>query len=110
MPLNSEESTSVHHYPPRKKMIELKLLRLYYLIILQFLLIIEKKKFYGLIFYFFLCDCFSKWTGAFAIPDQEPSTIAKLIVNESICRFVTPLQLHFDQGRSIEFNLYKDML
>lgn len=34
-----------------------------------------------------ICDCFSKWTEAFAIPDQESSTIAKIIVNEFICRF-----------------------
>lgn len=38
-----------------------------------------------------ICDCFSKWTEAFAIPDQESSTIAKIIVNEFICRFGTPL-------------------
>lgn len=55
-------------------------------------------------------DCFSKWTVAFAIPDQESSTIVKVLVNKFICRFGTPLQLHSDQRRSFESNLFKDML
>ena len=56
-----------------------------------------------------LCDCFTKWTEAFAIPDQESSTITKTIVNEFICRFGTPLQIHSDQGRSFEAKLFQDL-
>ncbi|KAK3083019.1 hypothetical protein FSP39_011806 [Pinctada imbricata] len=56
-----------------------------------------------------LCDSFTKWTEAFAIPDQEASTITKVFVNEFICRFGTPLQLHSDQGRSFEAKLFQDM-
>lgn len=57
-----------------------------------------------------LCDCFSKWTEAFAMPDQEYLTITKILVNESICRYGTPLQFHSDQGRSFEAKLFRDML
>ncbi|CAG2239793.1 unnamed protein product [Mytilus edulis] len=56
-----------------------------------------------------LCDCFSKWTEAYAIPDQESLTIARTIVNEFICRFGSPLQLHSDQGRSFEAKLFQDL-
>ena len=56
-----------------------------------------------------LCDCFTKWTEAYAIPDQESLTIAKIIVDEFICRFGTPLQIHSDQGRSFEAKLFQDL-
>ncbi|CAG2204118.1 unnamed protein product [Mytilus edulis] len=56
-----------------------------------------------------LCDCFSKWTEAYAIPDQESLTIARTIVNEFICRFGSPLQLHSDQERSFEAKLFQDL-
>ncbi|CAC5383301.1 unnamed protein product [Mytilus coruscus] len=56
-----------------------------------------------------LCDCFTKWTEAYAIPDQESLTIARTILNEFICRFGSPLQLHFDQGRSFEAKLFQDL-
>ena len=48
-----------------------------------------------------LCDCFTKWTEAYPIPDQESLTIARTIVNEFISRFGTPLQIHSDQGKII---------
>lgn len=56
-----------------------------------------------------LCDCFSKWTEAYALPNQESSTITRTIVNEFICRFGTPLQIHSDQGRSFEAKLFTDL-
>lgn len=69
------------------------------------LLLTEKGNKYVLVIY----DCFSKWTEAFSTPDQESCAVSNIIVNEFICRFGTPLQLHSDQGRSFEFNL-RDML
>lgn len=56
-----------------------------------------------------LADCFTKWTEAYAIPDQESLTITRVIVNEFISRFGVPLQLHSDQGRSFEAKLFKDL-
>lgn len=49
-----------------------------------------------------ICDCFSKWIDAFVIPDQASPTITRILVDEFICRYGTPLQLHSDQGRSFE--------
>ncbi|CAC5379299.1 unnamed protein product [Mytilus coruscus] len=56
-----------------------------------------------------LCDFFTKWTKAYAIPDQESLTIALTILNEFICMFGSLLQLHSDQGRSFEANLFQDL-
>lgn len=56
-----------------------------------------------------MVDCFSKWTEAVALPDQEASTVAKAFVDTIICHFGTPLQIHTDQGRNFESNLFKEM-
>ncbi|KAJ8983250.1 hypothetical protein NQ317_008860 [Molorchus minor] len=42
-------------------------------------------------------DYFSKWVEAYALPNQEASTIADVLVKEWICRFGVPLELHSDQ-------------
>ncbi|XP_050710863.1 protein NYNRIN-like isoform X1 [Eriocheir sinensis] len=46
-------------------------------------------------------DYFTKWPEAYAIPDQEATTIAKVLVVE-FCRFGVPNELHSDQGRNFE--------
>ena len=37
-------------------------------------------------------------------------TIVKVLVNEFICRFGTPLQLHSDQGSTFESKIFREML
>lgn len=56
-----------------------------------------------------ICDEFTKWTEAIAMPNQEAQTIARAFVNEFVCRFGTPLQLHTDQGRNFESTLLKQV-
>jgi hypothetical protein len=56
-----------------------------------------------------LTDCFTKWTEAFAIPDQEALTIAKTLVNKFVCRFGTPLQIHSDQGTNFGSRVFQQM-
>lgn len=56
-----------------------------------------------------ITDMFTKWTEAVAIPTQESTTVAKALVDNFICRFGSPLQLHSDQGRNFESNLFKDV-
>ncbi|KAL3871559.1 hypothetical protein ACJMK2_039717 [Sinanodonta woodiana] len=56
-----------------------------------------------------LCDCFTKWTEAIPLPDQEALTVTKAFVNEFVCRFGTPLQLHSDQGRCFESKIFRGM-
>ncbi|KAK3106610.1 hypothetical protein FSP39_023509 [Pinctada imbricata] len=56
-----------------------------------------------------ICDLFTKWTEAFAIPNQEASTVARVMIDEFICRFGTPLQIHSDQGRTFESQIFQGM-
>ena len=54
-------------------------------------------------------DQFSKWMEAYAIHDQTAETVAHKIVYEFISRFGTPLDLHSDQGRNYESNLFRSV-
>jgi hypothetical protein len=55
-------------------------------------------------------DYFTKCPEAYAIPNQEASTIAEALVTNFFCRFGTPMELHSDQGRNIESRLLQDYL
>ena len=53
-----------------------------------------------------VCDYFTRWTEAFAIPNQEATTIAEVLVEQVFCRFGCPNQLHSDQGRNFESEVF----
>ena len=54
-------------------------------------------------------DYFTKWMEAYAIPDQQAETVATKIVEEFVCRFGVPLELHSDQGRNFELTVFREM-
>ena len=54
-------------------------------------------------------DYFTKWTEAYAIPNQEAVTVANVLIKEFICRYGVPLQIHSDQGRNFESMLFKEI-
>ena len=54
-------------------------------------------------------DYFTKWTEAFAIADQEAKAVALLLVEEFICRFGVPHQLHSDKGTNFESQLVQQV-
>ena len=54
-------------------------------------------------------DYFTKWKEAHAMPNMEAATIARIFVNEFVCRFGIPKQLHTDQGRNFESSLIKEI-
>jgi len=54
-------------------------------------------------------DAFSKWTEAFALPDQTAETCTNCLVQEMICRFGSPLDLLCDQGRNWESQIFKEL-
>ena len=54
-------------------------------------------------------DYFTKWAEAYAIPNQEATTIANKLVNEMFLRFSPPEQLHSDQGRQFESTLIAEI-
>jgi hypothetical protein len=56
-----------------------------------------------------ICDCFTKWIEAFAMKDQESITIMEVLVDQFVCRFGTPMQLHSDQGTNFQSNAFNEM-
>jgi len=56
-----------------------------------------------------VCDHFTKWVEAYALPDQEASTCMRAVYDGFFSRFNYPLQIHMDQGRNFESALFKEM-
>lgn len=56
-----------------------------------------------------LGDYFTRWIEAYAIPNQEATTVAQKLVDECFCRFSVPEQLHSDQGRQFESTLISEI-
>ena len=54
-------------------------------------------------------DYFSKWPEVYAIPNQEANTITNVFVNNWVCRYGVPIELHSDQGRNFESAVFKEM-
>jgi hypothetical protein len=50
-------------------------------------------------------DYFSKWSEAYAIPNQEALAVAKPPVADFFCRSGVPQKLHSHQGRNFDFSL-----
>jgi hypothetical protein len=49
-------------------------------------------------------DYFTKWPEAYAIPNQEASTVAEALVTNFFCRFGIPRELHSDHGRNFRIS------
>ena len=54
-------------------------------------------------------DYFTKWVEVFPVPDQTARTCADIIANEVIARFGALLDLHSDQGRNFESDIFKEL-
>ena len=54
-----------------------------------------------------ISDYFIRWTEAFAMPNIEAFTMADLLVTEFICRYGIPRQIHSDQGRQFESEVFQ---
>lgn len=54
-------------------------------------------------------DYFTKWVEIFPVPDFTAATCAQKILNEVIARFGCPYDLHSDQGRNYESQLFADL-
>ncbi|XP_042230040.1 protein NYNRIN-like [Homarus americanus] len=53
-------------------------------------------------------DYFTKWPEAYAIPNQEATTVARVLVDQFFCRFGIPHELHSDQGRNFESAVFSE--
>ena len=56
-----------------------------------------------------ICDYFTKWPEAFAIPNQTTIQIAKILVEEVICRHGAPKQLLSDRGKAFLSELSQEI-
>lgn len=54
-------------------------------------------------------DYFSKWVEIFAVPDQTAVTCADRILNEVICRYGCPYDLHSDQGTNYTSKIFSEL-
>ena len=53
-----------------------------------------------------VCDYFTKWVEAYPVPNHTALTVADKLVTKFISRFGIPLEIHTDQGREFESNLF----
>ena len=56
-----------------------------------------------------IADYFTKWPEAYALPNQEAASVAEVLVKEYVCQYGVPLELHSDQGRNFESNVFQEM-
>jgi transposase InsO family protein/predicted aspartyl protease len=54
-------------------------------------------------------DYFTRWTEAYAMRDQEAVTVTGKFLEEFICRFGIPRQVHTDQGRQFESRVFQEL-
>ena len=54
-------------------------------------------------------DSFTRWIEAYALPDQTAQSIAHVLVYEFFSRFGPSLELHSDQGRAFESELFQQI-
>ncbi|KAL3846476.1 hypothetical protein ACJMK2_017463 [Sinanodonta woodiana] len=54
-------------------------------------------------------DYFTKWTEAFALPNQDVIAVASVLVKETICRFSVPRQIHSDKGTQFESKIFQEI-
>ena len=60
--------------------------------------------------YLLMCmDYFTKWPEVYPIANQEAETIAKVLVEQIVCRFGVPLKIHSNQGRNFCSKVFNEM-
>jgi len=64
----------------------------------------------GNVYVLVLLDHFTKWAEAFPIPNQKAQTIARILVEEYICRYGCPERLLSDLGTNFMSNLAKEII
>ena len=53
--------------------------------------------------------CFTKWTESYPLKNITAKTVASTFVKEFICRYGLVKEIHSDQGRQFESELFKEM-
>ena len=60
----------------------------------------------GNVYILVICDYFTKYVEAFALPDQQADTVATAFLEGWIARLGAPRELHTDQGANFESVLF----
>ena len=55
-------------------------------------------------------DNFSKWPGAYALPNQEATMVADVLVSQFFSRFGVPAKLHTDHGPNFGSRVFQGRL
>jgi len=63
----------------------------------------------GSVFIITCIDPFTKWSEAFAAPNKEAATIARIIVEQVICRFGSPLSIVTDRAKELDGELMRQI-
>ena len=56
-----------------------------------------------------IADYLTRWVKAYAFPNQTAETIAQTLVIEFLSRFGCPLEIHMDQGRNFQSDLFREL-
>ena len=56
-----------------------------------------------------LGDYFTRWMEAFPLPDQRVETVAHALVHRFVAIFGCPLEIHTDQGKNFESDLFQEV-
>ena len=56
-----------------------------------------------------MVDTLTKWAEAVAMPNETAETVARVLVEHVVCRLGAPAQIHSDQGRQFEAELFRQM-
>lgn len=57
-----------------------------------------------------ISDYFTSWPEAFPLPNFQAKTVAETLVSEVISRFGIPHEIHSDQGRNFESNVFRETM
>jgi len=59
----------------------------------------------GSVFTVTCVDPFTKWAEAFPVPNKEAGTVARVIVEQVICRYGVPIAILTDRGKEVDGQL-----
>ena len=54
-------------------------------------------------------DYFTRWSEAYAIPNQDTVKVARKLVEEFVLKLRVPLSIRSDQGRNFVSSLFKEI-
>ena len=58
---------------------------------------------------FVISDYFTRWTDAYAMKNIDAITVTDILVKEYICRFGIPRQIHTDQRKQFESEIFRQI-